>query len=109
MTTFIRFSQELFFLFKQESETEKQNFHTLELYCPVWYMLNTNRDFQMAQWQSPPANAGDAGSIPEQGRSPGEGNGNPLQCSCLGNPMDRGVWRATVDGIPKEQWAQLTN
>ena len=38
-----------------------------------------------------PANAGDAGSIPESGRSPEEGNGNPLQCSCLENPMDRGV------------------
>ena len=35
------------------------------------------------------------------GRSPGEGNGNPLQCSCLGNPMDRGVWQATVLGVRK--------
>ena len=41
-------------------------------------------------------NAGDLGSVPELGRSPGEGNGKPLQYSCLGNPMDRGVWRATV-------------
>ena len=40
-----------------------------------------------------PANAGDAGSIPEWGRSPGKGNGNPLQYSCLENPMDRGAWR----------------
>ena len=39
-----------------------------------------------------PANAGDTGSIPGWGRSPGEGNGNPLQCSCLENPMDRGAW-----------------
>ena len=38
-----------------------------------------------------PANAGDSGSIPGLGRSPGEGNGNPLECSCLGNPMDRGA------------------
>jgi len=45
-----------------------------------------------------PANAGDPGSIPELGRSPGEGNGYPLQCSCLGNLMDRGAWRATVHG-----------
>ena len=37
-------------------------------------------------------NAGDQGSIPESGRSPGEGNVNPLQCSCLENPMDRGAW-----------------
>ena len=40
--------------------------------------------------------AGDAGSIPGLGRSPGGGNGNPLQCSCLGNPMDRGAWWAIV-------------
>ena len=42
--------------------------------------------------------AGDAGSIPESGRSPGEENGNPLQYSCLGNSMDRGAWLATVRG-----------
>ena len=41
-----------------------------------------------------PANAGDAGSVPKSGRSPGEGNGSPLQYSCLGNPMERGAWRA---------------
>ena len=48
------------------------------------------------------ANAGDLidmGSVPGSGRSRGEGNGNPLQCSCLGNPMDRGAWRATVLGV----------
>ena len=48
-----------------------------------------------------PANAGDAGSILDLGRSPGEGNGNPLQNSCLGNPMDRGAWRVTVHGVGK--------
>ena len=42
-----------------------------------------------------PANAGDPGLIPGSGRSPGEGNGNPLQYSCLGNPMDREAWRAS--------------
>ena len=42
--------------------------------------------------------AGDPGSIPGWERSPGEGNGNPLQCSCLGNPMDRGTWLAAVHG-----------
>ena len=46
--------------------------------------------------KSPPANAGDVGSIPEWGRSPEEGNGNSLQYSCLGNGMDRGAWWATV-------------
>ena len=48
------------------------------------------------------ANAGDAGSIPESGISPGEGNGNPLQYSCLENSMDRGAWWAIVLGIAKE-------
>ena len=50
-----------------------------------------------------PANAEDAGSTPGLGRSPGEGNGNPVQYSCLENPMDRGAWRATVHGITKSQ------
>ena len=48
-----------------------------------------------------PANAGDVGSIPGSGRSPGEGNGNWLQYSCLGNLMDRGAWQATVLGVAK--------
>ena len=48
-------------------------------------------------------NAGDLGSIPGSGRSPGEGNGNPLQYSCLENPMDRGAWWATVHGVAKSQ------
>ena len=46
---------------------------------------------------------GDPGSIPGLGRCPGEGNGNPLQYSCLGNPMDRGAWRATAHGVAKSQ------
>ena len=52
--------------------------------------------------RNPPANAGDPGSIPGLGRPPGEGNGNPLQYSCLGNPTDRGAWRAAVHGAAKE-------
>ena len=53
-----------------------------------------------------PVNAGDTGdtvSIPGLGRSPGEGNGNPLQYSCLDNPMNRGAWQATVHGVAKSQ------
>ena len=56
--------------------------------------------------KNPPASAGDIGdmgSIPGLGRSPGEGNGNPLQYSCLGNPMDRGAWWATFHGVAKSQ------
>ena len=49
-----------------------------------------------------PASAGDSGLIPGLGRSSGEGNGNPLRCSCLENPTDRGAWRATVHGVTKE-------
>ena len=52
--------------------------------------------------KNPPANAGDMGLIPGSGRSPGEGNGNPLQYPCLGNPMDRGAWQARVHGVEKE-------
>ena len=54
----------------------------------------------LSRWPwNPPANAGDitgVGSIPELGRSPGEWHGNPLQCSCLENAMDRGAWRVMV-------------
>ena len=59
--------------------------------------------------KNPRDNAGDkrdAGSIPGSGRAPGEGNGNPLQYSCLENPMDRGAWRATVHRVT-ESWTQL--
>ena len=54
--------------------------------------------------KNPPANAGDtrvSGSILGLGRSPGAGNGNLLQSFCLGNPMDRGTWQATVHGVAK--------
>ena len=56
--------------------------------------------------KSPPANAGDIrylGSVPGLGRSPGEGNGYPLQYFFLGNPMNRGAWQATVHGVAKSQ------
>ena len=55
--------------------------------------------------KNPPVNAGDAGDmglIPGSGRCPRGGNGNPLQYSCLGNPMDRGAWWALVYGVSKE-------
>ena len=53
--------------------------------------------------KNPPANAGDVDLIPGLGRSPGEGNGNSLEHSCLGNPMDRGAWRATVLGSQESE------
>ena len=59
--------------------------------------------------ENPPANVGDirdSGLIPGSGRSPGGGHGNPLQCSCLENPMDRGAWRATIHRVARS-WTQL--
>ena len=56
--------------------------------------------------KNPPGNVGDArdaGSIPASGRSPQEGNGNPIQYSCLENSMDRGAWRAIVHGVAKSR------
>ena len=53
-------------------------------------------------------NAGDPGSIPGLGRSPGEGNGNPVQYSCLENPMEGGAWWATVHGVAKSR-TRLSN
>ena len=53
--------------------------------------------------KNPAANARDASLIPASGSSPGEGNGNPLQCSCLGNSMDKGAWWSTVHGITKSR------
>ena len=53
--------------------------------------------------KNPPAYAGDMGLIPGSGRSPGEGNGNPLQHSYLENSMDRGAWWATVHGVTKSR------
>ena len=58
--------------------------------------------------KNPLANAGDVSSIPGSGRYPGGGNVNPLQYSCLGNPMDRGAWRATAYGVTKS-WTQLSD
>ena len=52
--------------------------------------------------ENPSGNAGDMGSISRSGKSPGEGNSNPLQYSCLENPMDTGAWRTTVYGVTKE-------
>ena len=68
--------------------------------------LQSSRASQVALVvKNPPVNAGDArdmGLILGSGRSPGEGNGNPLQYSCLENPMGRGAWWAMIHGVPKE-------
>ena len=62
--------------------------------------------------RNPPANSGDTGNrgwIPRSGRPPGVGNGNPLQNSCLENPMDKGAWWATVHRVTKSQTLQSTH
>ena len=58
-----------------------------------------NDDAEVKNLTAKAGNAGDAGSIPRLGRSPREGNGNPIPYSCLENSIDRGAWRATVRGV----------
>ena len=58
--------------------------------------------------KNPPASSGDAALIPGSGSSPGGGHGNPLQCSCLENPTDRGAWRATVHGVTESDMTVAT-
>ena len=67
------------------------------------FSLLSSKSTSLVAWmvKNLPANAGDPGLIPGSGRSPGEGNGYPLQYSCLENSMDRGAWRATVHGVTK--------
>ena len=78
----------------------------------VWYFLiNIRGPPWWLSGKESTCNTGDTSSIPGWGRSPRERNGNPLQYSCLGNPMDRGAWQAIVHGITKESdttW-QLNN
>ena len=73
----------------------------------IWYSISERRASQVALVvKNPPASAGDTGdkgSIPGSETVPGERNGNPLQDSCLENPMDRGAWRAAVLGVAKSQ------
>ena len=59
--------------------------------------------------KNPPANARDSSSIPGSGRSSGEGNGNPLHYSCLGNPRDRGAWQEIAYGVTKSQTSLRNN
>ena len=70
-------------------------------YMPPMVIGETSLVAQMVKASA--YNARDPGSIPGLGRSPGEGNGNPLQYSCLENPMDRGAWQVTVHGVAKSR------
>ena len=76
--------------------------------CSVWDLTDFSGDSVV---RNLPANAGHTGLIPGSGRSPGEGNGNPLKYSCLENPMDRGAQQATLQGVSKEldtSWRPMT-
>ena len=75
-----------------------------DLECDLYMYLLSSLVFPSGSGvKNPPANEGDVGSIPGSGRSPGEGNGNPLQYSWLENPMDRVAWWATVQRVAKSQ------
>ena len=71
---------------------------------PIWYRASQ----VVLVVRNPPADAGDEGSIPGSGRSPGVGNGNPLQNSCLENSMGRGAWGATIHGVAECQTRRST-
>ena len=73
------------------------------IYLAILYGLQLRGFPGGSEGKASACNAGDLGSILGLGRSPGEGNGNPLQYSCLENPMDRGAWRATVHGVAKSR------
>ena len=73
----------------------------------MWISGSVGKDYRGflggSEVKASACNAGDLGSIPGSGRSPEEGNGNPLQYSCLENPMDVGAWWATVHGVAKSR------
>ena len=71
----------------------------LELKFPLDLKILLKWEMGSSVSKSSACNAGDPGLIPGSGRSPGKGNGNPLQYSCLENPMDRGIWQATIHGV----------
>ena len=79
------------------SEQQYNTWSFVTGYCQLWGFPRGS------EVKAPACNAGDLGSIPESGRSPEEGNSNPLQYSCLENPMDRGAWRTAVLGLQKSQ------
>ena len=92
-----------------EEETGPLLLTNTSRHCSFWYIPVICWDFSSGTDSKESAcNAEDPGSIPGLGRSPGEGNSNPLQYSCLENPMDRGAWQAIVLGIAKSR-AELSN
>ena len=78
------------------------------LKCGLWRFFFSGGSPGGSEVKASACNAGDVGSIPGSGRSPEEGNGNPLQYSCLENPKDRGAWWAAVHGVAKS-WTWLSD
>ena len=83
------------------SPSFSSNSSSVALYPSCTFYLALSTDGLVVK--NPPVNAGDPGLTASSGRSPGEGNGYPLQYSCLGNPMDRNVWRAAIHGVTMNQ------
>ena len=79
----------------------------MQKYLLYWgYVLHLDLEFRGKEWfrgKESTCQAENASSFPGSGRPPGKGNGNPLQCYCLGNPMDRGVWPTAVHGVTKSE------
>ena len=102
----------LYVIYESHQESKLEEFSSLgKKNSLFFFQFISIWDDELPWWLSGKefiCNAGDAGSILGSGRSPGEGNGNPLQHSCLENPMDRRAWRATVHGVAKS-WASLSN
>ena len=101
-------------LFRKQLEISNEVKYTLTIWPRNEYLGIHTRGFPGGSVvKNPPASAGDVGLILWLGRCPGEGNGNLLQYSCLGNPMDRGAWWATVRGVTKEsdttEWLNNNN
>ena len=99
---------------RKSERPAKEILHKITLLNSCVTLLMTNNLRGLPRWlrgKEPTCQAGDRGSVPGSRRSPGEGNGNPLQCCCLENPMDRGAGWATVHGVAKEldTTSQLSN
>ena len=95
----------------RSKKVQKGEVEVLGQYLFFYYFLNFILEYSWlcgSDGKEPACNVGGLGLIPGLGRSPGEGNGNPLQYSCLENSMDRGAWRATMHGVTKS-WTWLSN
>ena len=92
-----------FFFFLVEKCSTICIFHPFKIFHSNYHLLSFMGFPGGSEDKASACNAGDPGSIPGLGRSPGEGNGNPLQYSCQENPVDRGAWWATVDGVAKSR------